>query len=134
MTQTYSRLRLILGDQLNASHSWFTEQSSDTLYLIAELAQETNYVLHHVQKICAFFAAMEQFAKALQTADFQVLHLNLDDTQAFNDLPQLLRHLIEKHQIRQFEYQLPDEYRLRKQLADVSAQLAIPAQAVGTFI
>lgn len=132
MTQTYSRLRLILGDQLNAGHSWFTEQSSDTLYLIAELAQETNYVVHHVQKVCAFFAAMEQFAKALKTAGFHVLHLNLDDTQDFNDLPQLLVQLIEKHQIQQFEYQLPDEYRLRQQLADFSAQLAIPGQAVGS--
>ena len=132
MTHTYSRLRLILGDQLNASHSWFKEPSPDTLYLIAELPQETNYVLHHVQKVCAFFAAMQQFAHALQAAGFQVLHLTLDDTQAFTDLPQLLGHLIEKHQIQQFEYQLPDEYRLRKQLADVSAQLAIASQAVGS--
>ena len=51
----YKVLRLILGDQLNASHSWFKEKEPDTLYLIAELKQETNYVKHHVQKLCAFF-------------------------------------------------------------------------------
>ena len=59
MTKKYQRLRLILGDQLNASHSWFKDKDPDTLYLIAELRQETDYVVHHVQKICAFFAACE---------------------------------------------------------------------------
>ncbi len=132
MTKTYQRLRLILGDQLNVSHSWFKDKNPDTLYLIAELQQETNYVVHHVQKICAFFAAMTQFAEALTSAGFNVLHLNLDDTQTFADLPQLLEHLIEQHQIQQFEYQLPDEYRLRQQLADFSAQLAINSHSTST--
>ncbi len=127
MTKSYQRLRLILGDQLNASHSWFTDKDPNTLYLIAELQQETNYVVHHVQKICAFFAGMQQFAQALDTAGFNVLHLDLDDTQAFADLPQLLAHIIDQHQIQQFEYQLPDEYRLRQQLAEFSAALIIPS-------
>ena len=94
MTKSYQRLRLILGDQLNASHSWFKDKDPDTLYLIAELQQETNYVVHHVQKICAFFAAMQQFAQALNNADFNVVHLTLDDTQSFVDLPSLLQHFI----------------------------------------
>ena len=128
MPKSYQRMRLILGDQLNASHSWFKDKDPDTLYLIAELRQETDYVVHHVQKICAFFAGMQQFAQALDAAGLQVLHLTLDDTQAFTDLPQLLSHLITQHQIQQFEYQLPDEYRLRQQLAEFSAQLSIASQ------
>lgn len=132
MTKTYQRLRLILGDQLNASHSWFKDNDPDTLYLIAEVQQETNYVVHHVQKICAFFAAMQQFAEALTAASFNVLHLDLDDSQAFADLPHLLAHLIDKHQIQQFEYQLPDEYRLRQQLAEFSAGLAISSCSVSS--
>lgn len=78
MTKSYQRLRLILGDQLNARHSWFQEKDPDTLYVIAELRQETDYVVHHVQKVCAFFAAMQQFAQALSTAAFNVLHLDLE--------------------------------------------------------
>ena len=128
MAKNYQRLRLILGDQLNASHSWFKDKDQDTLYVMAELRQETDYVVHHVQKICAFFAGMQQFAQALDAAGLQVLHLTLDDTPAFNDLPQFLSHLIEKTQIQQFEYQLPDEYRLRQQLAEFSAQLSIVSQ------
>ncbi|MFP3345479.1 cryptochrome/photolyase family protein, partial [Halomonas sp. SIMBA_159] len=64
----YKTLRLILGDQLNAQHSWFQSKDDSTLYLIAELHQEATYTKHHVQKICAFFAAMKAFAGALNQA------------------------------------------------------------------
>ena len=57
MAKNYQRLRLILGDQLNASHSWFKDKDPGTLYVMAELRQETDYVVHHVQKICAFLPA-----------------------------------------------------------------------------
>ena len=132
MAKKYRRLRLILGDQLNASHSWFKDKDPDTLYVIAELRQETDYVVHHIQKVCAFFAAMQQFAQALSRAGFNVLHLDLDDTQAFTDLPHLLTVLFETHQVEYFSYQLPDEYRLRQQLAEYSAQLTIRSESVGT--
>ncbi|OEE70014.1 deoxyribodipyrimidine photolyase [Enterovibrio norvegicus FF-33] len=132
MTATYSRLRLILGDQLNASHSWFREQDDDTLYVIAELHQEASYVPHHVQKVCAFFAAMSAFAQALQHAGHRVLHLTLDDTAPFADLPTLLTHLFEKHGVSAFEYQLPDEYRLRLQLAEFANTANVEGSAVET--
>jgi len=117
-------LRLILGDQLNASHSWFSDKNDDTLYVIAELYQEATYTTHHVQKICAFFAAMEAFAEALSQAGHQVEYLTLDETAHYPDLPSLLSELISKHEIARFEYQLPDEYRLRQQLADFSKVLS----------
>ena len=47
----YKTLRLILGDQLNPSHSWFKNKDDNTLYLIAELKQETHYVKHHIQRL-----------------------------------------------------------------------------------
>ena len=49
----YRTLRLILGDQLNAKHSWFRQRDDRVLYLLAELPQELNYVKHHGQKIAA---------------------------------------------------------------------------------
>ncbi|WP_443147291.1 cryptochrome/photolyase family protein [Photobacterium sp. MCCC 1A19761] len=112
----YRTLRLILGDQLNPSHSWYRENQPDTLYLIAELHQETGYTKHHVQKVCAFFAAMQQFAQGLRQAGHQVLHLTLDDTADFESLPMLLNHLIEQYQITHLDFQRPDEYRLYEQL------------------
>lgn len=61
----YRRLRLILGDQLNREHSWFSEPDEPVLIVVAGLKQEASYVRHYMQKICAFFAAMEHFAKVL---------------------------------------------------------------------
>ncbi|CAM3599225.1 cryptochrome/photolyase family protein [Parendozoicomonas haliclonae] len=116
----YQTLRLILGDQLNASHSWFKKKDKNCLYLIAELRQETDYVRHHVQKVAAFFQAMDNFATALQKAGHQVIHLTLDQTSDYQDLPDLLAQLCKKHKVAHFEYQLPDEYRLRKQLKALS--------------
>ena len=63
MKNSYKTLRLILGDQLNYRHSWFRDADPSVLYVIAELHQETNYVRHHIQKVCGFFAAMKAFAK-----------------------------------------------------------------------
>ena len=51
-------LRLVLGDQLNPRHPWFDTVSPDVLYVLMEVRQETDYVLHHAQKILAIFAAM----------------------------------------------------------------------------
>ncbi len=128
----YHTLRLILGDQLNASHAWYKEKDQGVLYVIAELHQETNYVVHHVQKVCSFFAAMAQFAQALSRAGHQVLHLTLDDTEQYQSLPELLTYLFEHHQISNFGYQLPDEYRLRQQLSDFTETQNIPVQIFET--
>lgn len=129
---TNKTLRLILGDQLNASHSWYQNKSDDIIYLIAELNQEASYVNHHIQKVVAFFSAMAGFANGLKQAGHQVLHLTLDDTAEFDDLPTLLLHLFKQHQITRFEYQLPDEYRLRKQLSVFCDELTIASDVVET--
>ena len=85
-------------------------------YVIAELHQETNYVKHHIQKVCGFFAAMTAFADHLSNQGHQVLHLNLDQTVEFSDLNALISHLTNQYAIETFEYQQPDEYRLSQQL------------------
>ena len=112
----YRTLRLVLGDQLNARHSWFDRVDGDVLYLIAELRQETDYVRHHVQKVCAFFAAMREFAGALRDAGHSVEHLTLEDTKEYNDLEELVKVFCDRYSITRFEFQAADEYRLRRQL------------------
>ena len=115
----YRELRWLLGDQLNHSHSWFAAPDADVLYVIAELPEETGYVTHHVQKVCAFFAGMEAFALWLRERDHHVLHLTLDDTVDSKDLPELVSSLCKKYQVSHFCYQQPDEYRLLRQLRDL---------------
>ncbi|MCL1039554.1 cryptochrome/photolyase family protein [Shewanella submarina] len=117
-------LRLILGDQLNAAHSWYQHRDDNCLYLIAELHQETHYVRHHVQKVCGFFAAMAGFAGALKQAGHKVMHLTLDDTAQDRDLPALIKRICREQQVTHFEYQRPDEYRLQQQLGQLQSQLA----------
>ena len=48
-------LRLILGDQLNSRHPWLESIDPSVTYLMMEMRQETDYVVHHVQKIVGFF-------------------------------------------------------------------------------
>ena len=116
------QLRLILGDQLNALHSWFTKVDDDVVYVIAELHQEVNYTKHHIQKISAFFAAMAEFAKYLEQAGHRVCYLTLDETQSYQDLPHLLNALVTDYHCESITFQRPDEYRLWAQLSKLETE------------
>ncbi len=118
-------LRLILGDQLNREHSWYKNINPDVLYVMMEIRQETDYVVHHVQKIIAFFTAMRAFSNYLKDAGHDVIYIKLDDTRNTQSLTQNLARLIDEHTITNFEYQLPDEYRLDEQLKNFCASLPI---------
>jgi len=125
-------LRLILGDQLNHQHSWFDEVNNEVTYVIMEMRQETDYVVHHIQKIVAFFAAMETIAAHLTTDGHQVIYWNLDDADNRQDLCENLNFLIKKHSFQRFEYQLPDEYRVDEQLKSFCKTASISCQSFDT--
>ena len=112
----FHTVRLILGDQLNANHSWYQQQDNGVIYLLAELHQETNYVKHHIQKLCSFFAAMADFAQSLKADGHQLCYFSLDDSEQFDSLGHMVSSLCEQYKVRRFEYQAPDEYRLAQQL------------------
>jgi deoxyribodipyrimidine photolyase-related protein len=123
MQKSYKTLRLILGDQLNASHSWYQNKDDSVLYVVAELHQEASYVKHHIQKIAAFFLAMHAFANGLKLAGHEVLHLSLDQTQDYADLPDLISQLCAQFNIESLEYQRPDEYRLWSQMQSINLEI-----------
>lgn len=125
-------LRLILGDQLNSQHSWFTSTDPDVSYLMMEMRQETDYVNHHIQKVVGFFLAMRQFAKELQQQGHRVIYFRLDDPDNQQSLAAQLPLLIENEGLTRFEYQLPDEFRLDQLLQSTCASLGIPCQTVDT--
>ena len=136
--KTYQTVRLVLGDQLNIQHSWFKNASEkkphqvndDTLYVIAELKQEATYVKHHIQKICAFFAAMESFSKELAARGYHVLYLTLDDTANFSSLNELITTIVTKAKAQTFAYQQPDEYRLQQQLRFLAQNASFQDQGI----
>ena len=123
-------LRLILGDQLNAQHSWFEKTDKSVTYLMMEVRQETDYTVHHIQKVVGFFLAMRIFAKELQDQGHQVLYFHLDDEDNQQDFSKQIISLINTEGFSRFEYQLPDEYRLDQQFKDLCKSLSIQTEAV----
>lgn len=125
-------LRLLLGDQLNPAHSWFEKTDGSIIYCLFEMRQETDYAWHHVQKVIGFFLTMRAFAEDLRSKGHQVEYLTLDHPDNRQTLPDNLLFFIEKHQAQRFEYLLPDEWRLDRQLRQFCEALPIPSQAYDT--
>lgn len=126
----YRTLRLVLGDQLNAQHSWWQTPQDDVLYVMMEMRQETDYVRHHIQKIVGFFLAMRAFAECRKAEGHHVDYWQIDDPRQRGSLTDHLDDLLEMHGVERLEYLLPDEYRLDAQLREYGAQLGIRRKAV----
>lgn len=126
------KLRLILGDQLNNQHSWLEEIDKNTIYLMAEMRQETNYVQHHIQKVVAFFLSMRNFAEDIKKAGHKVLYYKISDAENLHDLEKVITKVISENKIEKFEYQLPDEYRLDLQLKNICSNLKIETETFDT--
>ncbi|MBE15546.1 MAG: cryptochrome/photolyase family protein [Cytophagaceae bacterium] len=125
-------LRLILGDQLNFKHSWYTSSNENVIYFMAEMRQETDYTKHHIQKVVAFFQSMRNFKQWLEERGKRVVYYTLDDKKNQQDLTKNLQQLFDTHEIDHFEYQLPDEYRLDEQLTSFCANLKISSKTYDT--
>ena len=132
MAERLKTLRLILGDQLNHQHSWFKDEQEDITYVMMEMRQETDYVVHHIQKVIGFFRSMRNFAAYLEEREYKVIYLKINDADNQQKLDQNLKDLIDKNKIEKFEYQLPDEYRLDEQLKEFCDSLDIQTEAFDT--
>ena len=125
-------IRLILGDQLNHQHSWFSKKEDNIIYCLFEMRQETDYVAHHIQKVVGFFAAMRNFAQELRVKGHSVIYLKLDDSENRQSLTTNISQLISQNKIGKFEYLLPDEWRLDIQLKEFCKKLNIESEAFNT--
>ncbi len=125
-------LRLILGDQLNPNHSWFKNVDDEIYYVLMEVKQETNYVLHHAQKILAIFAAMRDFKEFLKKNNHQVVYIKINDESNQQSFKSNLNALIKLLRIKKFEYQEPDESRLDEELEVFCSEISIPSARVSS--
>ncbi|RZT10844.1 deoxyribodipyrimidine photolyase-related protein [Duganella sp. CF402] len=125
-------LRLILGDQLNCEHSWFQQVRDDVIYVLMEVRQETDYVLHHAQKIIAIFAAMRAFSARLHADGHKVHYIAIDDADNLQSLPDNLNALIATYRATALAWQAPDEWRLDQQLHDYARTLSIYTEIADT--
>ncbi len=117
-------LRLILGDQLNIQHQWFTQCSSDITYVLMEVKSESLYVTHHIQKILGFFAAMRAFGQQLEKEGHRVIYLKINDPHNLQSIEKNIITLVAEHSFQHFEYQQPDEYRLDQVLEQLSLSIS----------
>ena len=76
-------LRLILGDQLNSNHSWFKTVDESVTYVMMEIRSETDYAMHHIQKVVGIFAAMKDFKNNLIANNHKVIYIHLNDKNNF---------------------------------------------------
>lgn len=132
MAEKLKTLRLILGDQLNYHHSWFKDEQEHITYVMMEMRQETDYVVHHIQKVIGFFAAMRNFAEYLSEREYEVIYLKINDKNNEQELEKNLKKLIKRHEFEKFEYQLPDEHWLDEQLKQICKNLDIESEACDT--
>lgn len=121
-------LRLVLGDQLNPTHSWFSKVDPTVVYTLMELRQETDYVVHHAQKVLAIFAGLRDLAARLESQGHRVHYLAIDDAKNTQSLTLNLEKLFKQYKCTRFEYQQPDEWRLDAQLETFSQSLKITVQ------
>jgi len=109
-------LRLVLGDQLDGDHSWFSRVDPRVLYVMMEIRSETDYVTHHIQKILAVFGGMRRFADARIAEGHRLRYIPIDapeNRQTFRD--NLVAILSDTGAVA-VEIQDPDEYRLDVEL------------------
>jgi len=125
-------IRLILGDQLNPAHSWFSQVDPEVVYLMAELHQEATYARHHAQKILGFFAAMRRFSEALQQKGHTVHYVTITQPESRLSFKELLRSLCETYKPQEVAYMQPDEFRLNSELSGLNELLTVPVSCVDT--
>ncbi|WP_299011004.1 cryptochrome/photolyase family protein [uncultured Tenacibaculum sp.] len=125
-------LRVLLGDQLNESHSWFKQKNKKVVYAMFEMKQETEYVKHHIQKVVGFFLAMRSFAKKLEEKGHAVEYFKISDSHNTHNLIKNIKVLQKKYSITKIEYQLPDEFRLDVQFKNELKSLQIPVKSYDT--
>lgn len=132
MPKSQKTLRLILGDQLNINHSWFSATPTDVEYVLMEVRSEATYVTHHIQKILAFFLSMRAFKEELEQRGFKVRYLAIDDAENKHSLSSNIESLIATERYSRFEYQQPDEYRVEHELLALCKRISIPSTAVSS--
>jgi deoxyribodipyrimidine photolyase-related protein len=130
--KTFKQIRLILGDQLNMNHSWFSEKDADVLYVMMEIRPESAYVRHHIQKIVGIFLNMRNFADELRQHGHHVKYYQISAKDNLHSFESNLKQLVRAHKIRSGAYMEPDEYRVDQLLKTAFQNLRIRPECIST--
>lgn len=133
MNSSYTSVKLILGDQLNLNHPWFEKVNSEVLFVMMEVRSETDYVKHHIQKVVAIFDAMRKFSEVLKSKGHHIHYISINDSENKPTISENLKLICSKYAVEDLHYQLPDEYRVDKELIQLEKILGIPVHTSDTY-
>jgi deoxyribodipyrimidine photolyase-related protein len=108
-------VRLVLGDQLNPHHSWFTKVDPTVTYTFIESKGEGSYAPHHIQKVVGIFHSMRTFASRLESEGHKVKYHKILDSREI-ELIDILHSACVKIGAHELQFMEPDEWRVRKNL------------------
>jgi len=112
-----SKLRLILGDQLNSQISSLSDadKASDVI-LMCEVWEETTYVQHHKKKIAFILSAMRHFAQELRDSGYNVHYIELNDPANTGSFTGEVKRAVEQFNPEKIIVTEPAEYRVLKMM------------------
>ena len=108
-------IRLVLGDQLNPRHSWFSEVNPDITYAFIECKGEGSYAPHHIQKVVGIFQSMRTFASRIESQGHKVYYHKILDSREI-ELIDILHSASVKKNTRELQFMMPDEWRVKENL------------------
>ena len=111
-----SKIRLILGCQLNKQISCLKDVEENDIILICEVIAEATYVKHHPKKIAFLFAAMRHFASELADLNYKVRYVKLDDPLNSSSFGGEVKRAIDELNIKHLIVTEPGEYRVKQMI------------------
>jgi deoxyribodipyrimidine photolyase-related protein len=120
-------LVFLLGDQLTPSiPSLRGCDPSNTVVLLAEVAEETRYVAHHKAKIVFILSAMRHFAAELEGLGWRVDYVRLDDPDNTGCLTGELRRAVDRHGVSAVRATKAGEWRVLSAMEQWADDLGVP--------
>jgi len=132
-----ARLFVVAGDQLSPDLSSLEQaKAGQDHVLMAELADETEYVQHHVQKIALIFSAMRHFAADLEEKGHRVFYHSFDPDSELRSFTDAVSGHCETNEIEEIVLTRPGEWRVLEEFEALEDRLGIPVQIVedGRFV
>ena len=124
-------LILVLGDQL--SHELASLKACDmaqSVVLMAEVAEEADYVWHHKKKLAFVFSAMRHFAQELQAKGWDVRYQKLDDPSNAGSLVSEVGKLLSEGGFERVVMTEAGEVRLKSAFEQASETWTVPLQVL----
>lgn len=122
-------LRLVMGDQLSQELSALSDvDPGRDAVLMAEVAEETDYVSHHTQKLVFILSAMRHFADSLSRKGLNVIYVNLDEEGNRGSFTGEVERALECTGANRIVLTEPSEYRVSRIVSSWSNRFAVPVE------